>query len=269
MEKRRQALSWQRLISRGISEISALARSASPPSPGFRILLYHAVGTPIEEDRLGIYTISPVLFREHVETLAGYSGNEPAPLAEGFSREGLRTAVTFDDGYRDNLHVAAPLLLERGIPFTVFVSTAFVREKDKRYLSPDEARELASLPGVSLGTHGSTHVPLTRCSDAELGRELLDSRHYLEDLLGKPVNAMSYPHGAVDRRVRDRVGEAGYALAACSRFDINGPDRDPLLLCRTDILRNDTARVLKQKLHGDWDWYRWRSRDPSCEKETV
>jgi peptidoglycan/xylan/chitin deacetylase (PgdA/CDA1 family) len=93
--------------------------------------------------------------------------------------------------------------------------------------------------------------------------ELVSSKKYIEDLIGGPVTTMSYPFGAVDRRVRDAVKRAGYLLAVCSRFDINDASRDPLLLCRTEITGNDSVRVFKQKLHGDWDWYRWRRRDPA------
>lgn len=258
-------MNWRRLLARSVSETVALARSAVPPAAGFRILLYHAVGTPIAEDRLGIYTISPERFERHVEALAAFAGNTFVGLADGLAGGGLRTAVTFDDGYKDNLHVAAPILLKHGIPFTVFISTSFVHNRDARYLSPEEVKELSMLPGVTIGAHGATHIPLTRCDDVALAREVGDSKRYLEDLTGKEVASMSYPHGAVDGRVRDAVEAAGYALAACSHFDINRPDRDPLLLARTDILGNDTERILRQKLHGDWDWYRYRGSDPSCE----
>ena len=61
-----------RLISRGISETVALTRKNSPPAEGFRILIYHAVGTKIEEDRLGIYTISPGLFERQINALVSY-----------------------------------------------------------------------------------------------------------------------------------------------------------------------------------------------------
>lgn len=252
-----------RLISRGISETVALTRKNSPPAEGFRILIYHAVGTKIEEDRLGIYTISPGLFERQINALVSYPVKALSTLSDISSGTGLRVAVTFDDGYRDNLYMAAPILIKYKIPFTVFISTSFVKARTNSYLSPEEVKELATLPGVSIGAHGSTHVPLTQCNDATLKREITGSKHYLEDLLGMEVNTMSYPHGAVDQRVRKSVAQAGYAIATCSRFDINGPGRDPLLLCRTDILGNDSIRVFSQKLHGHWDWYRNRSKDPA------
>lgn len=252
----RKPLNFRRVVNRGISEIVALAGAARTPSPGFRILIYHAVGSPIKEDRLGLYTISPELFSQHMETLSAYPEIRLCGFLEGFSSTGLGISVTFDDGYKDTLYEAAPILAKHNIPFTVFISTSFVQNRAENYLSPEEVCELAALPGVTIGTHGSTHVPLTQCGDPMLKRELEDSRHYLEDLLGIEIVSMSYPHGAVSRRVRDRVEAAGYRAAGTSLFNINGSQRDSLLLARTDILGIDSVRVFRQKLHGDWDWSR-------------
>jgi len=256
---------WRRIFTRGVSGTIGLARCAAAPGAGFRVLMYHAVGSAAADDALGIYSIAPDLFAQQIAALADYDSASIVGLEEGLSAtEPLRVAVTFDDGYRDNLYRAAPALQKHGIPFTVFVCTGFMRQDSGNYLTPGELRELAALPGVTIGSHGATHTPLTGLDARALHDELATSKAYLEDVMGRTVTVLSYPHGAVDRRVRDAAAAAGYTIGACSRFGSNGPARDPLLLCRTDVLGIDSVRVFKQKLHGDWDWYRWRSADPAA-----
>jgi peptidoglycan/xylan/chitin deacetylase (PgdA/CDA1 family) len=226
--------------------------------------MYHSVGSVASGDALGIYGIAPELFAKHMAALAAHADIAPVALApDATSPRRTRVAVTFDDGYRDNLTLAAPVLLQHQIPFTVFVCTGFMRDASGNFLTATELRELAALPGVTIGSHGATHAPLTGLDDAALRNELASSKAEIEDATGRPVNAISYPHGAVDRRVRNAAAAAGYAVGACSRFDINDAARDRLLLCRTDIHGNDPVRVFEQKLRGDWDWYRWRSADPA------
>jgi len=74
---------------------------------------------------------------------------------------------------------------------------------------------------------------------------------------------MAYPYGASNQRVRQATAEAGFQLAACTLAGINHPQRDRLVLCRTEILSGDHRRVFSQKLEGNWDWYRWRQQDPA------
>ena len=239
-------------------------RSSGSPRHGLRVLMYHAIGTPIEDDTRGLYNMKFEQFESHMRHLSGPWKEQLMPLRFAACEGGTaRIAVTFDDGYLDNLTVAAPLLVDLEIPFTVFVCTGAVARRQAGFLGPEELRELAGLPGVQIGSHSMSHARLTLCDDHQLQEELAGSKVYLEDLIGREVESLSYPHGDLDRRVRDVAYKVGYRIGGTSRFDVNPDGRDPLLLCRTDIWACDDLPIFQQKLRGDWDWNRWRDADPA------
>lgn len=251
---------WQGFALKSVAECVSLVRLMSSTQAGLRVLTYHTVGQRAYGDDLNLNTIALDQFKLHLDVFQRY---QCISLQDRDSSAQVTTiAITFDDGYADNLHVVAPLLMARNIPFTVFVTGRFVREKEPGFLTESELKQLSLLPGVSIGAHGDTHCDLTRCDERKLHAELKGSKAYLEDVLGSPVTSMAYPYGAANRRVRDAAQASGYTLAACSYFDINRPERDPLMLNRAVVLNGDSPRVLDQKIQGNWDWYRLRMTDP-------
>ena len=258
-------MNLRRFLARSISETVAGFSWIRSPANGLRVLMYHAIGTPALGDTQGLFSLKPDRFKQHMLLLAGWKQGRVVDFnATALSGADCRIAITFDDGYLDNLEVAAPILNELGLPFTVFVTSEFIRNGKAGFLSPAALRALAELPGARIGAHGANHVALSLCDDVALRNELTSSRQYLEDLLGKEVRTLAYPYGAADMRVRAAALAAGYRLGACSLAGINQPERDPLLLARTEIVAFDNERVFAQKLHGDWDWYRLRAQDPAC-----
>ena len=93
------------------------------------MLCYHRIA-PVDGDPQGL-AVDPQRFAGHLEVLSaeGYQVIELAELASAVARGSApRNAVviTFDDGYANNLHSAAPLLEHREMPATFFVATEWI-----------------------------------------------------------------------------------------------------------------------------------------------
>jgi len=233
--------------------------------PGTRILLYHSVGSRLKHDTYGI-SISARSFEEQVRTIAGDKSVRLVPLtslmnlSEWKQCNTCSIAVTFDDGYKDNLYAAAPILIDYRVPFTLFVTVGFLGEASSVFLSKNELKRLSGMAGVTVGSHGMTHSRLTRMDDKSLRSELMQSRARIEDIIGKKVEMLSYPFGKVDHRVVSAAIETGYRLGAGSRFGNNFNDTNRMVLKRTEIWRDDSKKVFCQKYKGSWDWYGYYQR---------
>ena len=253
----------KRLVMCGVSEINALIQSMNTPDPGYRILMYHSIGGEVIGDGLNIFSISPKLFEKHIEYLANQTKRTIVNLdATHLKSKDDCITVTFDDGYKDNLYAAAPILEKYSFSYTVFVSTGFVESESEYFLSPCDLRKLSELPNANIGSHSVSHSSLVNCNNKDLENELVSSKHYLEDITGIPVTTIAYPYGAVDKRVRDAAEKAGYTLGTCSYMYTNRSDHDQLLLSRTSMLGIDSLHIFKQKINGYWDWYRYLQLNP-------
>lgn len=131
-------------------------------APGSLILLYHRVAR-VDSDPWSL-SVTPQHFAEHLEVLRKYArplGLQQLnrDLEEG-KRLHRRIAITFDDGYADNLHNARPLLERYNIPATVFVASGYVGYEHEFWW--DELERLFLQPGrlpetLRLNINGSNY----------------------------------------------------------------------------------------------------------------
>ena len=252
-------MSWKRNIKHTLSDIFSLYNIISGPRTGFRILMYHSISKGVQDDPDGIFTVTKNIFSNHMDILENDKIFKLVTLEEGVNnidkKNLIQISVTFDDGFADNLYVVAPIMLEKKIPFTVFVVSDFVNNNKEEYLNRKELYELSQLPNVTIGSHGASHTPLNQLNDNQLKEELSSSKKYIEDVTGELINAISFPHGAIDSRIKDYAINAGYSIGGTSRFNINKNHQDPIFLARNVILSYDNEKIFKQKLYGSCDWY--------------
>jgi peptidoglycan/xylan/chitin deacetylase (PgdA/CDA1 family) len=111
------------------------------------VLLYHRVAEPAR-DPLGL-AVSPERFGAQLDVLGARRRMvglaELAERAASGDLDPACAAVTFDDGYADNLRAAAPALEAYGVPWTLFVSTGHV-EDGRRFWWDDVVELLDTAP---------------------------------------------------------------------------------------------------------------------------
>ena len=192
------------------------------------VLMYHRLGDPWPDAEEGDYALPPFLFEAQMRWLAR-SGRPVIPLAGLFGgpRPDGSVVLTFDDGCATDATVAAPVLAGLGMPATFFVSPARIGKPG--YLSWDDVGELAGR-GFEVGSHGLDHSLLGDLDEPELRRQLVDSKHRLEERLGRSVGALSLPGGSGGQRALRAAREAGYGVVLGSRPGlVNGAGPDAVL----------------------------------------
>lgn len=156
----------------GVAERSGAGRAARwLHRRDLRIVTYHGVDAAHDDvvnyDRL---QTDPDLFRRQVEALARRYRVRPlgelmAETEEGAPWPERTLAITFDDGYRNNLEVAAPLLRQIGVPATFFVAHDYLAGRDYPWWY--ELR--AALAGTSRADveapEGTARMPLRTVGD--------------------------------------------------------------------------------------------------------
>ena len=90
------------------------------------VLMYHRIAN-VRPDPWSL-CVSPDHFAEHLHVLQNYHRVRLDQLRPGgwSIRPQLSVAITFDDGYADNLHEAARLLSRYDTPATFFVTTGYI-----------------------------------------------------------------------------------------------------------------------------------------------
>jgi len=228
-------------------------------SDSLRVLMYHDIGDQFPQKSL--WKISKKNFVDHVKFL--YQSNKNIIrsdlLLSSMPKQGL--VITFDDGFMSTFKIAAPILIEHEMPFTVFITTGFLEGKNK-YVDKNTLQEFADHPLISIGSHGVNHIKLTQSGTLfEARSEIVDSKKYLEDLMGKEVISFSFPYGAYNKELKEIVINSGYKLAFTSNFSFNLYAQDKFLVNRNEIWSTDSLQVFQEKLSGDWDWLRYRSNN--------
>lgn len=186
------------------------------------VLMYHSI-QPYQWDPY-LITVHPDRFERQMRWLYR-SGRRGVSMRELLTARSTGAAthlvgLTFDDGYRDFVDHALPVLQRYRFTATVFVVAEQIGGRNdwdgdgppKQIMTGAEVRRTADA-GMEVASHGLRHVRLPAVSRSTVRTELAYSRQILESVTGAVVRGFCYPYGDLSADVVDEVRRVGYDYA--------------------------------------------------------
>ena len=187
-------------------------------------------------------------------------------IRQGRPYDGRYFCLTFDDGFRNILTNAVPILSAREIPATVFVISDLVIETPGQwtsahdhffgphrlpaaFLSWDDCRTLLA-SGFAIGSHSAGHRRFVTLSTEEVAHELSSSKKKIEQALGQPCHHFCCPWGKPDRDFKsDRdpmlAQQLGYQSFLTTQWGSVAVGDSPFAIRRVGLVANDGLAQLR------------------------
>jgi peptidoglycan/xylan/chitin deacetylase (PgdA/CDA1 family) len=163
--------------------------------------------------------------------------------------------VTFDDGTADFTDVALPVMARYGIPATLYLATAFVRDgrmpDGTAAVSWNGLVDACATGLVDVGSHTDRHILLDRVEAQDVYDDLDRSIDLIGAHVGRRPLDFAYPKGvpgntAAALAVRERFRSAALAGTRANR----ARGFDPYRLARSPIQVSDGMTFFMRKLAG-------------------
>lgn len=244
------------LLRRAAKQLALRIDDITPARHGVVVLAYH---------RVGGRTVSPVdldtaAFRRQMKHLK----DRVIALEEGLALLGDVAAtppanpvvLTFDDGTADFAEVALPILVELGLPSTLYLSTAKVDSgdlypQDGQPISWNALRDCVATGLVTVGSHTHNHVLLDRCTATEAANEFAHCDGRIEDELAVRPRHFAYPKAVAASAAVAPLIRARYDSAAVAGTRPNPVgDTDPHRLKRSPVQNADGWEGFVRKASG-------------------
>lgn len=210
------------------------------------ILMYHSIDDG-KLKRLKGLRVSVKNFEKQIAYLhkKGYKSYTLSDMIE--KRENLEpksVVITFDDGYKDNLTNALPILQKYNFKATIFViinrfdndwslhrkakNANIVNHIDK--LSDNDVKNLLKSGLIEIGAHTINHKNFSKISPEEKKEEIIKSKKILEEKFEIICKTFSYPFGIYEKGDEKIVKEAGFIGAVTTEVKRIDLDMDDMFL---------------------------------------
>jgi peptidoglycan/xylan/chitin deacetylase (PgdA/CDA1 family) len=227
------------------------------------ILVYHQIAEAPPKGSSpfrGLY-VAPAAFARQMAWLKrlGYTGLSMGglmPYLRG-ERSGKVVGITFDDGYRNNLTHALPVLVKHGFSSTCYAVSGLLGKTNlwdehigipqTPLMDEGEIRQWVA-GGQEIGSHTHSHANLLETDEPGCVKEMVLGKSGLESVTGSPVAHFCYPFGHFNAGHVEMARTLGFATATTTQRSRCHEGMDLLRLPRVPVLRSTTLPVFWLKV---------------------
>ena len=176
------------------------------------VLMYHS----ISDDKSNL-SISPKEFDNQIKYLKE-SGYNTIKFNKINDENKHPVIITFDDGYKDNIINALPILKKYNFSSICFIVSDYIGgtniwdQNHKKYVRKELLNKNDLIEwikyGMSIGSHSKTHQSLVKLNDNEVNDEIFQSKHDIQSIIGYEVDSFSYPFGNINKLSAAKVKNA-------------------------------------------------------------
>ena len=168
------------------------------------IFVYHRFG----ENKYPSTNVKMSQFNKHIDELISNNYNV-LPLEEIVNSiiekrklPEKTIGISIDDAFMSIYENAWPILKNKEIPFTVFVSTGPVNSNSKNYMNWRQIKELSD-SGVTIGHHTVNHLHLVDKDKELIIDEIENASNDFMKNLGYVPSLFAYPYGEYNLKIKE------------------------------------------------------------------
>lgn len=230
------------------------------------ILMYHSIASMPKGTVMRSLHVPPKLFRLQMWLLKilGYKGlsmGELQPYLVG-EKQGKVVGITFDDGFKNNLVEALPILKKNGFSATCYIISQNIgginhwdlgKGIDENPLMDESEINEWIDSGMEIGSHTQNHVRLAE-SDIEIAtKEIMQSKLDLEKQFNCSIEHFCYPYGNYNDEIVAITQNSGYDTATTVNRGRSKSDDNLFTLPRVPITHRTFIHLFLMKILSKYE----------------
>ena len=229
------------------------------------VLLYHSISD--DNSRISLKVNN---FENQIKYLKnnGYTSINFDEIDQSAKKQ---IVITFDDGYKDVLVNALPILKKYDFKATCFFVTNLIGQDNswdinKKNFSKKETMNFNDInnwisSGMHIGSHSHNHLDLTKISEQNLLNELEFSKKILEDKFNTANDIFCYPYGKVNQNVYALTKKIYNKAVTTNRSRYDLKKHNSHLIPRIDMGKNFSSLKLYLKLETIYEDIKYRKNE--------